>query len=71
MIAFMIASSVSDVAAWPALVDYGNGMLGEIIIVIGLDATLSLLQRVVDFKRDDVDAASAELDRMHSRSEAS
>lgn len=51
-------------------VDYGNGMLGDTIIVIGLDATLSLAQRIVDFDRDDVDAAMAELDRMHSQSEA-
>ena len=52
-------------------VDYGNGMTFDAIQVIGLDAALSLLQRVVDFDRDDVDGAIAELDRMHGQSEAS
>ena len=50
---------------------YGNGMLLETINVIGLDATLSLRQRQVNFDRDDVDAAIAELDRMHSQADAS
>ena len=43
--------------------DFGNGMLRENLQVIGLDATLSLLQRQVDFDIDDVDGAIAELDR--------
>lgn len=51
--------------------DYGNGMLTEYIGVIGLDATLSLMQREVDFDRDDIGGAIAELDRLHSQSEAS
>jgi hypothetical protein len=54
-----------------AQTDYGNGMLSETINVIGLDATLSLLQRQVYFDFDDVEGAIAELDRMHSQSEAS
>jgi hypothetical protein len=37
---------------------------------LALDATLSMEQRQVDFDRDDVDGAIAELDRMHSQSEA-
>ena len=36
-------------AAVAVQTDYGNGMLRESINVIGLDATLSLLQRQVDF----------------------
>ena len=51
--------------------DFGNRMLAEAIHVIGLDATLSLVQRVVDFDRDDVDAAIAELDRMQGQADAS
>ena len=43
---------------------YGNGMVLETINVIGLDATLSLRQRQVNFDRDDVDGAIAELDRL-------
>ena len=50
--------------------DYGNGMLFESIHVLALDATLSLSQREVDFDLDDVDGAIAELDRLHSESEA-
>jgi hypothetical protein len=52
-------------------VDYGNGMTFDAIQVIGLDAALSLLQRIVDFDPDAVDGAIAELDRMHSQADAS
>ena len=58
-------------AAMAVQTDYGNGMLTETINVNALDATLSLLQRQVDFDRDDVDGAIAELDRLHTQSEAS
>jgi hypothetical protein len=58
-------------AAVAVQTDFGNGMLLETINVIGLDATLSKVQRQVNFDRDDVDRAIAELDRMHSQSEAS
>ena len=57
-------------AAVAAQTDYGNGMLTESIHVVGLDATLSVLQRQVYFDRDDVDRAIAELDRIQSQSEA-
>ena len=50
-------------------IDYG-GMLIEHIHVIGLDATLSLLHRAVDFDRDDVDGAITELDRLHDQASA-
>ena len=52
-------------------IDYGNGMVTESIHVFGFDATLSLLQRDVDFDLDDVDGAVAELDRLYSQSEKS
>jgi len=51
-------------------IDYGNGMLAESVHVFGLDATLSLLQRDVDFDLDDLDGAIAELDRLHSEANA-
>jgi hypothetical protein len=46
-------------------IDYGNGMLLEAVHVFALDATLSLAQREIDFDVDEVDAAIAELDRLH------
>ena len=52
-------------------IDYGNGMVTESIHVFGFDATLSLLQRDVDFDLDDVDGAVAELDRLDRQSEKS
>ena len=58
-------------AAVVAQVDYGNGMVGDFIIVIGLGASLSMMQRMVDFDIDDVDGAIAELDRLHGQSETS
>lgn len=50
--------------------DYGNGMLSDGIMVIGLDANLRLLQRVVDFDIDDVDRAIAELDHLQAEDAA-
>ena len=52
-------------------IDYGNGMVTESIHVFGFDATLSLLQRDVDFDLDDVDGAVAELDRLYRQSDKS
>ena len=51
--------------------DFGNGWLRESVIVLALDVTLSLVQRVVEFDLDDVDGAMAELDRLHSRADGS
>jgi hypothetical protein len=48
---------------------YGNGMVLETINVIGLDTTLRLRQHQVNFDRDDVDGAIAELDRLHRRAD--
>jgi len=58
-------------AAVAVQMDYGNGMLGDFIVVIGVDATLITAQRMVSFDVDDVDAAIAELDRMQSQADAS
>jgi hypothetical protein len=58
-------------AALAVRVDYGNGMLGDSVQVVGLDVTLSLVQRLVDFDIEDVDGATAELDRLHSQADAS
>jgi hypothetical protein len=52
-------------------IDCGNGMVTESIHVFGLDATLSLVQRDVDFDLDDMDGAIAELDRLQSQADAS
>ena len=51
-------------------IDYGNGMLTESIHVFGLDPTLSMLQRDLDFDLDDVDGAIEELDRLQSEADA-
>jgi hypothetical protein len=51
-------------------IDYGNGMVRESITVIGLDATLRLAHRFIDFDVDDIDGAIAELDRLHSQADA-
>ena len=51
--------------------DFGNGWLRESILVMALDVTLGLVQRVVEFDLDDVDGAMAELDRLPSRADAS
>jgi len=58
-------------AAVVVTVDYGNGMLFESIHLVALDATLSLVQRVIDFDVEDVDSANAELDRLQSQDGAS
>jgi hypothetical protein len=52
-------------------IDYGNGMLLEAIHVLALDANLRLVQREIDFDRDDIDGAIEELDRLHSQANAS
>ena len=52
-------------------IDYGNGMLFESIHVLALDAALNLMQRQVDFDREDVDGATAELDRLYRETGAS
>ena len=57
-------------AAVAVHVDY-DGLLLETISVVGLDATLGLLQREFDFDIDDVDGAIAELDRLHQQADAS
>ena len=54
-------------AAVVVQIDYGNGMVTESIHVVGLDATLTLVQRDVDFDVDDMDGAIAELDRLESQ----
>jgi hypothetical protein len=58
-------------AAQSIELDYGNGFTWESITLIELDAGLSLMQRAVDFDVDDVDAAVAELDRVHGQADAS
>jgi hypothetical protein len=50
-------------------VDYSDGWTTESIEVLELDASLSLLRRMFDFDHDDVDAAIAELDRLHSQAD--
>lgn len=52
-------------------IDYGNGMVTESIHAFGLDATLSLVQRDIDFDLDDVEGAVAEMDRLYRQSEKS
>ena len=59
------------IAACRVSADYPNGWTTESIEVLELDASLSLLRRMFDFDHDDVDAAIAELDRLHGQSEAS
>jgi hypothetical protein len=58
------------IAACRVSADYPNGWTTESIEVLELDASLSLLRRMFDFDHDDVDAAIAELDRLHSQSDA-
>jgi hypothetical protein len=50
-------------------IDYGNGMISETLHVIGLDPTMRLIQRTVEFDTDDVDGAVAELDRMRNQAD--
>jgi hypothetical protein len=50
-------------------IDYGNGMVSETLHVVGLDPTMRLMQRTIEFDVDDVDGANAELDRLHSQAD--
>jgi hypothetical protein len=52
-------------------IDYGNEMITESIHVFGLDATLSMLQRDLDFDLDDLDGAITEMDRLQRQADAS
>ena len=65
----IIAVRGDRIAACRVSVDYSNGWTIESIQVMELDA-LSLLRRWFDFDHDDVDGAIAELDRLHSQSDA-
>ena len=65
----VVAVRGERVAAVTAYYDYGNGMGREILTVVGLDPSLRRLHRVIDFDADDLDAAIAELDRLHSESD--
>jgi hypothetical protein len=56
-------------AALAYRLDYGMGMVRESILVMGLDATLSLMHRGIEFDVDDFDAAIIELDRLHGRTD--
>jgi hypothetical protein len=58
-------------AAAAVTLDYGNGMLFESIHLLALDATLTLVQRNVDFDIDDIEGANAELDRLQREADAS
>jgi hypothetical protein len=58
-------------AAGHVRIDYGNGMLFESIHVLALDAEMRLVEREVDFDRSDIDAAIAELDRLHRQATGS
>ena len=46
-------------------IDDGDGMASETLHVVGLDPSLRLMQRTVEFDTDDVRGALAELDRLH------
>ena len=50
--------------------DYPNGWTTESIQVVRLDASLSLMQRKIDFDHDDLEGAIAELDRLQSQADA-
>jgi hypothetical protein len=58
-------------AALTYRLDYGNGMVRESIVVVGLDATLGRMHRSIEFDVDDVDGAIAELDRLQRQADAS
>jgi hypothetical protein len=57
------------IAACRLSTDYPNGWTTESIQVVELDASLSLMQRKIDFDHNDVDGAIAALDRLHGKSE--
>jgi hypothetical protein len=67
----VVAARGERLAACRAGVDYGNGFMTESIQVLELDATLTLVQRVVTFDVDELDGAIAELDRLHDEAAAS
>ena len=46
-------------------------MISETLHVLGLDPTLRLMQRTVEFDVDDIDAANEELDRLYREADAS
>ena len=66
----VIAVRGDRIATCRVSADYLNGWTTESIQVLELDATLSLLRRDLDFDVDDVDAAIAELDRLHQQADA-
>jgi hypothetical protein len=49
--------------------DDGNGMMTENLGLIGLDVTLTLVEVIIEFDADDVDATIAQLDRMRRQAE--
>jgi hypothetical protein len=53
-------------AAITASIGYGNDTFTDFIHCLRLDPALQRLQRIVSFDVDDVDAAIAELDRLHA-----
>ena len=57
-------------AACALEIDYGDGMISETLHVVGLDPTMRLMQRTIEFDLDDVDEATAELDRLQSEADA-
>jgi len=46
--------------------DYGNDMMSDALEVVRFDSRLVNLQVHVSFDPDDLDAAIAELDRLHT-----
>lgn len=53
-------------AAMNVSLDYGDDMFVDNILLFQLDANHELMHRLMVFDLDDVDAAVAELDRMHA-----
>jgi hypothetical protein len=51
-------------------IDYGDGMISETLHVLGLDPTMRLMQRTIEFDVDDRVGALAELDRLHDQADA-
>ena len=58
-------------AAARLVVDYEIGFVLEAIQMLQLDATVTQVERAFDFDVDDLDSVIAELDRLHSRADAS
>ena len=65
----VVAVRGDRIAACRASVDYLNGWTTEVIGVLELDASLSLLRRWFDFDHNDDDAAISQLDRLHRESD--